>query len=84
MNRRTQLKTVYQALFKRPMTMKECEVLTGIDRANICRYCRTFRQSESLYLVKKRYCSITKHRAGELTTNPDFAPPKRQFELSLF
>ena len=63
------------------MTMKECAVVTGIDRANICRYCRTFRKAGKVFKVRKRLCSQTKHKAGELTTNPDLAPPQNQLTL---
>ena len=77
-----QFKTVFQEFFKQPLTMKQVSVKTGIDRANICWYCRDLRKSERIAGVKKGICPITKHRATYWTTNPEFFPTTNQ--LSLF
>jgi hypothetical protein len=65
-----QFKVVYKGFFEKPQTMKELSVEINIDRANICRYCRTLRQRNQIAVVKKVYCSITKHLANQYTTNP--------------
>ena len=76
-----QFKKTFEGFFKQPQTMKELSVSTGIDRANICRYCRTMRKAGTIAAVKKTYCSITKHIANKYTTNPDFFPIDSQLKL---
>jgi hypothetical protein len=76
-----QFTVVFEGFYKAPQTMKELSVRTGIDRANICRYCRTMRKSGSIALVRKTYCSVTKHLAGKYTTNPDFFLIDQQLKL---
>jgi len=61
--------------------MKELSVSTGIDRANICRYCRTMRTAGSIAVFKKAYCSITKHLANQYTTNPEIFPVNSQLKM---
>lgn len=78
-----QSKRVYLELFKQPMTMKEVSVLVGIDRANTCRYLGKFRKSESVAYLKKVICSITNHRAWQITANPELFP-KQGIQLDLF
>ena len=77
-----QLKAVFQSFFDSPKTMKEADSDSGIMRENICRYVRTFRQSKSIVVIRKRYCLVTKHLANEYTTNPELFPKPTQ--LSLF
>lgn len=72
----------FAGFFSQPMTMKELSVATGIDRANLCRYCRLMRMSGTIAVVKRTYCSITKHLANKYTTNPDLFP--KNIQLSLF
>ncbi|OJU28610.1 MAG: hypothetical protein BGN92_09775 [Sphingobacteriales bacterium 41-5] len=70
----------YQRTFKaffQPQTMKELSISTGIDRANICRYVRTMRHAGTIAVIRKKYCSITKHLAGVYTTNPALMAPKQ-------
>lgn len=81
MGRETQLVEVYKAFYHVPMTMKECEVVTGVDRANICRYCGTLRKTNKVYKIRQRLCTETNDTAWELTTNPDLAPPQSQLTL---
>ena len=76
-----QFKVVFEGFYTAPQTMKELSVRTGIDRANICRYCKTMRENRSIALVKKAYCSVTKHWAGKYTTNPDLFPIDQQLKL---
>lgn len=71
-----QFSRTFQAFFQ-PQTMKELSISTGIDRANICRYVRVMRKAGTIAIVKKKYCSITKHLAGVYTTNPALMPPKQ-------
>ncbi len=76
-----QLQKVFQSLYEGPKTMKECDNATGIMRENICWYCRMLRQSNKLFIVGKKYCSITKHIANIYTTNEQFATKNNQLEL---
>ena len=78
---KAQLDIVYKTFYKKPQTMKMVEVDTGIDRANICRYVRTLRNSDKIAIVKTELCLITKHRAGYLTTNPELFPKSSQYKL---
>lgn len=76
-----QFKKTFEGFFSQPQTMKELSVTIGIDRANICRYCRKMRKAGMIAVVKKTYCSITKHRANKYTTNPDLFPNSSQLKL---
>ena len=69
-----QMKKVFAALYKQPKTMLMLEVETGIMRSNICWYVREWRQENSIKIVKKGICPISKHRAGFYTTDPSFFP----------
>lgn len=69
--RRNQVRKVFEAFREAPKTMKMVSVETGIQRANICWYIRDFRQQNKVALVKEDRCSITKHPAQYLTTDPD-------------
>ncbi len=77
----TQFRQTYEGFFKQPVTMKELSVITGIDRANICRYCRLLRAAGSIAIYKKGYCTITKHLANRYTTNPELFPISSQLKL---
>ena len=44
----TQFKKTFEEFFKQPQSMKELSVSTGIDRANICRYCRLMRKAGTI------------------------------------
>lgn len=72
--RADQLSVIYEAFLNRPMTMKEADVSTGIMRENICRYVSKLMKQGKIALIKKRYCSITNHWAGEYTTDPEKFP----------
>ncbi|WP_372751607.1 hypothetical protein [Labilibaculum sp.] len=63
-----QLKRVYEA-FKTPGTMLEISYRTGIERANICWYVRELEKHDKIQIIRKGFCSITKHRAGFYTTD---------------
>lgn len=78
---RTQAKIVFNSFFYKPQTMKEVEVKTKIDRAGICRYVATFRKQNKIAVLKTVYCSITKHKAYLLTTNPELFPIDSQLKL---
>ena len=78
---KTQLITTFKGFYNKPQTMKELSVSVGIDRANICRYCRILRKAGLIAVVKKSYCTITKHIANRYTTNPDLFPKDAQLKL---
>ena len=77
-----QLQKVYSTLFVRPMTMLEVAQLTGIERANVCRYVAELRKQNSVEVVRFGICPITKHsRVQFLTTNPELFPQKKQLDI---
>jgi hypothetical protein len=63
-----QMKRVFTAFAVQPKTMKMVSIETGIDRANVCRYCAKFRKAGQLRFIGFGLCKITKHRAGYLLT----------------
>ena len=77
-----QLQKVYSTLFMRPMTRLEVAQLTGIERANVCRYVAELRKQNSVEVVRFGICPITKHsRVQFLTTNPESFPQKKQLDI---
>ena len=76
-----QFRITFDAFYKEPLTMKEVSVKTGIDRANICRYCRTMRKAGMIAVVKKSLCTITRHWANRYTTNRDLFPTSKQLKI---
>jgi DNA-binding transcriptional regulator LsrR (DeoR family) len=77
----TQFKVTFEGFFKQPQTMKELSVETGIDRANICRYCQVLRKAGKISIYKKKYCSVTNHWANAYTSNPALFTQSSQLEL---
>lgn len=67
----SQYKRVSRALFNRSQTMLMAQEATGVRRANICRIIARLRRENSLYLVEKGFCAVSKARAGYYTTNAD-------------
>ena len=67
----TQKQRTAAAFYSRPKTMLMVAVETGIMRASICRYVSQLRRNDSIYLIRKGICPISKCRAGFYTTNPD-------------
>lgn len=66
-----QMKVVFEAFNKQPATMLMISRLTGIYRANICRYVAKYRKQGKIFLVYKGICPVSKHKASFLTTNPE-------------
>ena len=82
-NNINQLQRVYSTLFARPMTMYEVALITGIERANVCRYVAELRKCNNIAVVRLGICPITKYsRVQFLTTNPAFFPQETQLGLS--
>jgi len=77
----TQYLRTYKVFYQNPCTMKELEIKTGIDRANICRYVGKMRKLDIISVYKKAYCSITKRLVNQYTTNPDLKPLSNQLTL---
>ena len=69
-----QMKRVFTALYRQPKTMLMVSIETGILRANICRYIAKLRKQNSIRIVQKSICPISKRRAGYYTTNPELFP----------
>ncbi|MBU3715224.1 MAG: hypothetical protein FGM46_09820 [Ferruginibacter sp.] len=72
----------FEGFYRHPQTMKELSITTGIDRANLCRYVRQMEIAGTIAILKRSYCSITKHIANKYTTNPELFP--LNIQLSLF
>ncbi len=82
-NNINQLQRVYSTLFARPMTMYEVALITGIERANVCRYVAKLRKSNSIAVVRLGICPITGYsRVQFLTTSPALFPQETQLGLS--
>lgn len=69
-----QMKRVFAAFYRQPKTMLMVSIETGILRANICRYVAEWEKENSIKVVRKGICPISKHRAGFYTTNPHLFP----------
>lgn len=69
-----QKEKVFTALFSQPKTMLMVSIETGIFRANICRYITELEKENRVCIVQKGICSISKHRAGFYSTNPNLFP----------
>jgi hypothetical protein len=61
--------------------MLQCAHLTGIERANICRYVAELEKQGEIALVRKGLCPITGYRAGFYSTDPKLFSTK---QLDLF
>ncbi len=71
---RGQMQRVFAALYRQPKTMLMVSIETGILRANICRYVAKLRKQNSIRIVQKSICPISKRRAGYYTTNTELFP----------
>jgi len=78
---KTQLQIVDEILRKQPLTMLQVAMITGIYRANVCRYIRNLRKLQKVAIVKKDFCPISFHCAGFYSTNPALFPDNNQMEL---
>jgi hypothetical protein len=76
-----QIDRVFQSFLESPKTMKEADVSSGIMRENITRYVRMLKRLDAIVMLRKRYCSITGHRAGEYTTNKELFPKAHQLSF---
>ncbi len=59
-----QSRKVLQAFEGSPKTMLEVARLTGIERANVCRYVSQYKDHDHIELVKYGICSVSGSRAG--------------------
>ena len=81
-NTHDQLKSVFNAFYEYPKTMKEVNIETNIMRENICRYVSTLRNANLISLVGYRKCKVTgRNKVGTYTTNPQLFPKSNQLEL---
>ena len=77
-----QLRAVYDAFKIKPSTMLMVSHLTGIERANICRYVDTLKKHERIQCLKYAYCEISKYKAGYYSTDEAlFKPILKQLTL---
>lgn len=66
-----QIQRVTKVFSGAPKPMLQVSIETGILRANICRYVAEMKKEETIFLIKKGICPISKHRAGFYTINLD-------------
>ena len=67
-----QTEIVYKAFYKKPSTMLEVSVMTGIMRANICRYVDNWKKRNIIQVIRLGKCPVSKvDHVQILTTNPD-------------
>lgn len=79
---KNQSNKMYQALLENSLTRYEVAKLTGIDRANICRYVGHLFDRDLIAVTKKRRCSISGYPyVEELTTNRDLFPEDNQLSF---
>jgi hypothetical protein len=70
-----QMKRVFAALYSQPKTMLMVSIETGIRRSNITRFVAEWKRQNSVKIVRKGICPISKRGGVQyLTTNPDFFP----------
>lgn len=79
--KKAQTEATFNAFQKRPKTMMEVSIETGILRSNICRYVAHFRKRKKIVEVRKGKCPITKHQATFFSTDPAYFPTETQPEL---
>ena len=81
-NKPEQLKSIYNAFYEYPKTMKEVDAETNIMRENICRHVSTLRNENRISLVGYRKCKVTGfNKVGIYSTNPELFPKSNQLEL---
>jgi hypothetical protein len=74
-NNSTQAKQVFNSLFGKPKTMLQVEIETGVMRSNITWFVREWRKQNSIKIVRKGICPISKRGGVQyLTTNPELFP----------
>ena len=69
----TQNQRLSYAFSEAPKTMLQVSFETGILRANICRYIKEWREQNSIFLIKKNICPVSKHRAGFYSTHKGYS-----------
>ena len=81
-SRENQMKSIYNAFFEYPKTMKEVDAETNVMRENICRYVSELRNQNRIALVGYRTCKVTGNpKVGTYTTNPDLFPKSNQLKM---
>lgn len=65
-----QMQKVFKAFSEQPKTMLMVSVETKVLRVNICRYVSQWQRENSIAIVRKGICPISKHRAG-FSVNPE-------------
>lgn len=70
-----QMKRVFAALYRQPKTMLMVSIETGVMRSNITWFVREWRKQNSIKIVRKGICPISKRGGVQyLTTNPELFP----------
>ena len=78
---RNQYKRSFDAFSKKPISMLMVAELTGIRRANICRYLDKWRRLNKVFFVKHGICEVSRTQAGFYTTDPNQAPEDPQLKM---
>ena len=68
----TQIQRAYKA-FSQPRTMLEVSKVTGVRRANICRYVAKWRKVDQITRIRTGICSVSKYPAGRYSNDQGHA-----------
>ena len=80
----SQIQQVQISFFSSPATMMMVEKRCGVRREGICRYVKTMKKENAIWIVNVGRCPITGHNKVQyLTTNPQFVENQPQ-QLTLF
>lgn len=79
-----QEKKVFSCFFQEPRTMYQVYKLTGIERANICRFVGVWKKSGSIKVVRTGKDPHTHCTAQFLTTNEMFWPKAESVKVDKF
>jgi response regulator of citrate/malate metabolism len=80
----TQYKVVFHKLMENPQTMLEVSMLTGILRANICRYIASMVNAGVAQMIYKDKDRYTHSLAGHYTTDKALFKKLDGLQLDLF
>jgi len=80
----TQYETVYHSFKKRPQTMLEVSIATGILRANICRYVAEMQRKGQIQIIRKGLDSYTRFKAGFYSTDESLFTKSNVSQLNMF
>jgi len=66
---KNQFQAIKNAFEGKSKTMLMVARITGIERANVCRFVSMMERKGQIYFVRFGFCSVSNHRAGFYTTS---------------